>query len=146
MAILPDPILMLIQAVPFAITLIVLNKLIFQPMIAYLNDREVAIVGSRDDALQLQDTASDKLNAYEARVAEARAQVASERNTARNTAMEKREALIAEARSQAEAKVAEAVAAIEGERALASEELDRLSRTLAGDITTQVLGSEVAAK
>ena len=146
MAILPDPILMLIQAVPFAITLIVLNKLIFQPMIAYLNDRDVAIVGSRNDALQLQDTASDKLNAYEARVAEARAQVAGERSNARLAALDKRETLIAGARAEADKKVAEALAVIDGERALASEELDRLSRTLAGDITTQILGSEVAAK
>ncbi len=146
MAILPDPFLMLIQAIPFAITLIVLNQLIFKPMISYLNDRDVAIVGSREDALKLQDNAADKLGAYEARVADARAEVAGERNAARTTALEAREAKIAAARAQADQKVSEALAVITGERALASEELDRLSRTMAGDITTAILGPEVAAK
>ncbi len=146
MEILPDPILMLIQAVPFAITLVVLNALIFRPMIAYLRDRDVAIVGSREDALKLQDTAGEKLGAYEARVAEARAEVASERNSARSAALEKRDAALTAARAEADKQVTEALAVIEGERALASEELDRLARTLAGDITTRILGSEVAAK
>lgn len=146
MAILPDLWLMVLQAIPFAVTLFVLNKLIFQPMIAYLRDRDAAIVGSREDALKLQGTAGEKLGAYEARVAEARATVAAERKTARDQAMARRETLIAGARAEADGKIAEALAVIDGERALASEELNRLSRSLATDISSRILGPEVAAK
>ncbi len=146
MAILPDPWLMVLQAIPFAVTLIVLNMVIFQPMIAYLKDRDTAIAGSRQDALRLQETADERLNAYEKEVAEARATIAAERSASRSQAMEAREAAIAGARADADKKVAEAVAVIEGERALASEELDRLSGNLASEITNRILGSEVSAK
>jgi F-type H+-transporting ATPase subunit b len=145
-AILPDLWLMVLQAIPFAVTLFVLNKVIFGPMITYLKDRDVAIVGSRQDALKLQDTAADKLSAYEAKVSDARTTLTAERNVTRNKALEAREALIDGARADAEKKVAEAVAVIDGEKALASAELERLSRGLATDITHRILGTEVAAK
>jgi len=144
-AILPDLWLMVAQAIPFAITLIVLQKVIFGPMLAYLADRDTAIVGSREDALRLQAKAESRIADYEAQVADARATISEERNTARGQALTEREAAIAAARAEAEQKISEAVQVIEGEQALAAEELERLSRVLAGDISTRILGTEVAA-
>ena len=145
MAILPDLWLMVAQAIPFAITLIVLQKVIFGPMLAYLADRDTAIVGSREDALRLQAKAESRIADYEAQGADARATISEERNTARGQALTEREAAIAAARAEAEQKISEAVQVIEGEQALAAEELERLSRVLAGDISTRILGTEVAA-
>ena len=139
MAIYPDPWLMFLHSIPFFLTMVVLHVVLFKPMLAYLGDRDKAIVGSREDAERLEIRAEEKLAEYEAAIAKARSDASSVRAEARAAALAKREDSLAAARTTAEEKISEALVEIQKERDAAAKELGTLSMNLAEDISSQVL-------
>lgn len=139
MAIIPDPWLMFLHAIPFALTMAMLHYVLFKPMIGYLGDRDKAIVGSREDAIRLQEKAEDKLAQYEAVLAAARAEASSVRAAARADALAEREEAVAAARRDAEGNLADALVEIQVAAQIAAKELETISSTLADDISRQVL-------
>jgi F-type H+-transporting ATPase subunit b len=145
MAIYPDPWLMFLHAIPFFLTMVVLHVVLFKPMLAYLGDRDKAIVGSREDAERLEIRAEEKLAEYETAIAKARSEAASERAEARAAAMKKRDGSLTAARKDAEEKISQALVEIQKERDVAAKELGTMSMNLAEDISTQVL-SEARAQ
>lgn len=145
MSLIPDPWLILIQLVPFLAALFVLHNVLFTPMIRYLEDRDAATVGAREQATRLHHEADVKLARYEAQLQSARADVASLRASRRQQALEKRDQALHHARAEAERKVKDALEVIDGERDLAAEELDRMARQLGTDITDRVLGRAAVA-
>jgi len=136
----PDPILVILQAIPFVLLIFILQKLVFAPFSEYLEERDRATVGARNEALQLQQDAEARMKDYEAKLASARAEAQRIRSDRRKVALDEREASIAAARGEADQKINDALDTISGERELAGEELRRLSRTLGADIAAQVLG------
>jgi len=144
MEILPDPWIMFLQAVPFTLTLWMLHAVLYKPMVAYLEDRDEAIYGSRRDAEALQAKAASKLEEYEKALALARTEASSARAEARRAALDERDVKVKAAREAADKKINEAAAAISGEKELAAKELERLSASLADDITLSVLPSVAA--
>ena len=94
MAIIPDPWLMFLHAIPFGLTMLMLHFVLFKPMIGYLGDRDKAIVGSREDAKRLQEKAEEKMAEYDTALSNARAEVSAVRAAARAQAMEERETAI----------------------------------------------------
>jgi F-type H+-transporting ATPase subunit b len=139
LSIMPDPILMVLQAIPFALLIFLLNKLLFAPFSEYLAERDQATVGAREEALKLQQRAQAHLAEYEKKLEAARAETQRIHAEARKEALSEREAAIAAARADAEKKVADALETIAGERELAAEELRRLARSLGGEIATRIL-------
>jgi len=139
-SILPDPILVALQAIPFALLIFILQKLVFVPFTEYLEERDRATVGARKEALQLQQDAESRLKDYEAKLESARAEAQQIRSDRRKIALDERENGIAAARGEADQKINDALDTIAGERELAGEELRRLSRTLGTQIAEQVLG------
>jgi len=139
MAIIPDPWLMFLHAIPFGLTMLMLHFVLFKPMIGYLGDRDKAIVGSREDAKRLQEKAEEKLAEYETALANARAEVSAVRAAARAQAMEEREAAVTVARKDAEGKLAAALVEIQAAAQVAAKELQPISSNLADDISSQVL-------
>lgn len=145
LSLVPDPILTGLQMIPFFATMAMLHHVIFKPMIAYLEDRDAATAGARKAAQELSRSAEEKLHAYEQKLAAAREEVAANRAALRQAALADREEKLAEARKVAEARIADTVEVISGERELASQELERLSRGIAREISSKVLGREIAA-
>ncbi len=139
MEILPDPWILFLQAVPFTLTLWMLHTVLYKPMVAYLEDRDQDIYGSRRDAEALQAKAAEKLDEYEAALAVARKEATSARTVARRAALDGRETKIAAARAAADTKINEAVALVSGEKELAAKELERIASGLAQDIAQSVL-------
>ena len=144
MEILPDPWMLFLQAVPFTLTLWMLHTVLYKPMVAYLEDRDEAIYGSRRDAEALQAKAEAKLAEYETALAAARTEATSARAEARREALVERETKVAAAREKAELKINEAAAAIATEKELAAKELERIASSLADEITLSVLPSQSA--
>src|SRR4030095_13021305 len=70
--IIPDPALVLLQALPFLLTIFALKAIIFDPMLAYLDGRHDATVGGRKEVTELQAKAEAHLAAYEKRLHHAR--------------------------------------------------------------------------
>ena len=109
-----------------------------QTLVAYLEDRDEAIDGSRRDAEALQQNGSQR------RVRERTECSSNEAASAR--AETRREALsqekkVSAAKAEADQKINEAVAAISGEKELAAKELERIATGLADDITISMLPS-----
>ena len=108
-------------------------------MVAYLQDRDQAIYGSRRDAEALQAKASEKLEEYELALSSARKEASSARTEARRSALVTREEKIAAARAAADTQINEAVSVISGEKELAAKELERIASGLAQEIAQSVL-------
>lgn len=139
MEILPDPWILFLQAIPFTLTLWMLHTVLYKPMVAYLQDRDQAIYGSRRDAEALQAKASEKLEEYELALSSARKEASSARTEARRVALVAREEKIAAARAAADTQINEAVSVISGEKELAAKELERIASGLAQEIAQSVL-------
>lgn len=145
MSLVPDPVLIVLQVFPFFASMFILHALVFKPMIAYLQDREAATTGAQQQALKLRQSTDVKLAEYEAKLTRARAEIGSSRAERRAVALAKREEVLAAARREAEARITDAREIITGERELAAQELSRMSRALAQDIASKILGRDLVA-
>lgn len=143
MTIQPDLVLVLMTAVPFLVTLAGLNTILFKPMLAYLAARREATVGAREEALALQEKVELKLTQWEAALQRSHAEVADFRAQKRAEAQAAYAARVGKARAEAEARINDAVSVIQGEAALAREDVGRLSRQLAGEMASRCLGRDL---
>jgi F0F1-type ATP synthase membrane subunit b/b' len=145
MSLTPDLTLILIQLVPFLATLAMLNVLLFKPMLAYLEDRHQATVGAKEQAASLVQSAERAAQEVENRLNTARGELAEVRATRRKAALADRDERIAQARKENDKRLHDAVEVISGEAELASQELERLSRMIANDAASKVLGRTISA-
>ncbi|MED5374538.1 MAG: ATP synthase F0 subunit B [Myxococcota bacterium] len=142
MSLVPDWKLTLIQMAPYLASLAVLHFVLFKPMLAYLQGRDQATVGTREEAARLQQEAEARLQEYEQRLAAAKAEIQAYSADHRHAAAQEREELISKARAEAEAEKTKALESLRAEVELASRELDSLGRSLGEDITKSVLGPQ----
>lgn len=142
--ILPNPMLVALQTLPFLVTLAALYFIIFKPMLAYLAARENLIEGDRAEAARMEKEVEAKLEEVEKRLTAARAEVTELRMRLRAEATEAADARIREAQAAADAKMTEAIAKIHAERDAARAELAETARSIAADIAGRVLGRSVA--
>ena len=145
MSLTPDPTLILIQLVPFLATLAMLNALLFKPMLAYLEVRHQATTGAKEEAARLVQSAERAAQEVENRLNVARGELADIRSTRRKAALAEREERIAQARKENDKRLHDAVEVISGEAELAGQELERLSRIIANDAASKVLGRTISA-
>ena len=145
MSLVPDLTLTVLQMLPFLATMVVLNALVFKPMVAYLEDRDKATVGAKAEAVDLTQQAEVKLATYEGQLALAKAEIQATRAKLRATAKDEREASLAAARVHCEARLSAAVAEIQAEGDVARRELAQNTASLADAITSAVLGRDATA-
>ncbi len=145
MSLVPDLTLTVLQMLPFLATMVVLNALVFKPMVAYLEDRDKATVGAKAEAVDLTQQAEVKLATYEGQLALAKAEIQATRAKLRATAKDEREASLAAARVDCEARLSAAVAEIQAEGDVARRELAQNTASLADAITSAVLGRDATA-
>ena len=122
----------------------VLNRLLFQPILAVMGERQRRLEeakGSQDDTLRAID---QKLRAHAERVADARRQALAKIESAKAESEARRKVQVDEARAQADARMTEARSKMTSWVASAETDLRQRAATLARTIATQVLGREVA--
>lgn len=140
MNIIPDPILVVLQVIPFLVLLIGLNVILFKPMLAYLHDRDHATLGARKEAEQLASRAEAKLIEYEAALAAARSEVADFRTKRRAEAQAAWQVKVGAARQEADKRLASAMAGLARDTETARTELGQSARSLAAQAAAHVLG------
>jgi F-type H+-transporting ATPase subunit b len=145
MSLVPDLTLTVLQMLPFLATMFVLNALVFKPMVAYLEDRDKATVGAQAEAADLTQKAESKLAVYEEQLSSARADIQAMRAKLRGQAKDEREAALASARVDCEARLSAAVSEIQAEGDVARKELAQNTASLADAITSAVLGRDASA-
>ena len=134
----------LYQVILFVILLLVLNKILFQPYLHLLYEREQKTTGAQHDSSELEQEAARLKAQYEENIAQAQSIAAVERERILQSAREQREKILGQARQEAEQTLAgrrrEIATALVAERRLASTE----AATIAADIASKVLGRKVA--
>ena len=145
MNIIPDPLQVLLNTLPFMVAIVGMYRIILKPMLAYLLGRDAAITGGRDEAARIEEEISRRMTEYEAKRAEARAEVAASDAARRADAQVKSDERIGAARSEAEAQIEAAVGEIEAAREAASAQLKTMSGEIADQVAGQVLGRSLAA-
>lgn len=147
---LPHPAEIIIGAIAFAVLYWIFAKKVVPRMEAMYEERAAAIEGGMQQAEQAQAEAKAALEKYNAQLAEAR----TEANEIRESAREQGASIVAEMRSQAQAEAARITEAakrqVEAERQQAvvqlRQEVGTLSTTLASKIVGESLEDEVRQK
>ena len=122
------------------LTVVLMNTLVFKPILAVIEARLKAVA----DARELAETASHRAQAaateYDEKLTAARAAVYREMDEKRRLALDKRAALLGETKAVVETELADATARVRQQSEQARASLDRDADALAGAIVTRVLG------
>lgn len=133
-----------LQFVNFIILLIILNKILYRPLMAIVAERRQAIEGSHDRAKGLEADIEDKMQRYQQQLKDAKAVANDERNKLKKAAAAEEAVLLGEAQGNAAKRLQVIKAQVAGEAAEASKTLKSEANSLAGQIATKILGRELA--
>ncbi len=135
--------MVLLQLIPFLLTVFGLNAIILKPMLAHLAERERNIAGFKTEADALQDEVAAKVGELDMKLAEARSEAAAERARLRGEAKAAEAEILNAARGRSEAVVTEARNALATERETASAQLKGTATQLSSSIASTILGRQV---
>jgi F-type H+-transporting ATPase subunit b len=119
---------------------VLLNTLIFQPILRVMDQRGRAVADARGLAQSAAERAAAASTEYTQKLNAARSDVYRQMDDTRRAALDRRAALLAETRASAERELRDATAHVEQETARARASLDREADSLAAAIVTRVLG------
>lgn len=119
---------------------IVVNNLIFKPILAVSESRARAVRDARELATSAAQKAADASEQFDRTLGAARAEVYKQMDDARRTALDKRAVLMADTKREVEASLAEATSRLDSQAAAARAALDGEATAIAGDIVNRVLG------
>lgn len=118
----------------------VVNTLIFKPILHVSESRAKAVRDARELASSAAEKAADATQQFDRTMTAARADVYKQMDDARRIALDKRSAIMAETKREAEASLSDAVARLGSQASAAKTALEAEASTLAGDIVNRVLG------
>jgi F-type H+-transporting ATPase subunit b len=117
-----------------------INKLLFQPVLRVMHEREGAISSAKALAQSAASKADQAAAEYEARTSAARAEVYKEMDDTRRAALDRRTEVLAATRREAEMAVSEATERVRAEAAGARAVLASEGERLGAAIVERVLG------
>jgi F-type H+-transporting ATPase subunit b len=123
---------------------LILNQLLFKPVVRVINAREGAVRDARAMADSANQQAADALNEFETRTRAARAEVHQQMEATRRAAEERRAQIVAGARQQSETTLAEAHERLEQETAAARARIERDADAIASTIAQRILGRQAS--
>ena len=144
MNIIPNPTLLLLQLLPFAVTIASLYFILFKPMFAYLEERDRASTGATDTAKDLEDEVQAKKSEITVQVQTALKESSEARSIARQKLMAEYNNFVQAKRQEAEKQIKEAAQAIAVEKAAARQEVHVQAEAFANDIASKVIGRSIA--
>ncbi len=135
----------LLVQVGFIIVLwLVLKPVLFDPMLKLFEEREKRIEGAIKKARKIDEESAEAMTEYNAVVAKARAEGATEREKLRSDGLRKESDLLSKVRAETQKKVDEERAAMQKDVAATRTSLAPHTTALAKDFAKRVLGREVA--
>src|ERR1700752_2909055 len=132
------------QIILFIVLGLILNKILFQPYLRLLEERERRTIGAEHDSADLEHEGARLRAQYEEKIAQAQTAAYAAKDAILQEARQQREKILGQARAEAASKLEQArreiALALEKERALAAAE----AATVAGEMVSKVLGRKVA--
>ena len=129
----------IVQFAFFIALVLVLPKLIFEPLLARFDLREARTEGARRDAKTMLKEAEEKQQAYEEATAKEKQRALAERAAARADAQKKAAAMVASVRAETNERIDQGIATMRAEAAKAKETLDAEAAQLADVIATKLM-------
>lgn len=134
----------LYQIILFVVLWLILSKLLFQPYLRLLDERERRTTGAQHDSAHLEHEGERLRAQYQEKIAQAQAAGYAAKEAILQQARQERETILAAARQEAAESLervrAEVASAMERERQLAAAE----AVVVAGEMVSKVLGRRVA--
>ena len=134
----------LYQIILFVALWLILNKILFQPYLQLLEERERRTIGAEHDSADLEHEGARLRAQYEEKIAQAQTAAYAAKDAILQEARQQREKILGQARAEAASKLEQArreiSLALEREKALAAAE----AATVAGEMVSKVLGRKVA--
>ena len=143
MNIVPVPILILLQFIPFFVTMIGLYFIIFKPMLSYLDARDDSTVGAREKGEKLSNEVDQKMAELADQLRTAQNKIGEQRGQSRAEATERYNAIVNEARDEANAEVKRAVDEIQAQQEEARVALKGEAEAIAQQIASSALGRDI---
>jgi F-type H+-transporting ATPase subunit b len=144
MNIYPNLTLVLLQFIPFLLTLVALNFLIFKPMLRYLDERDGASSGAEDEAKKIDSEIKANLEELDSTILSAQQEASAQRSTARDNLMRQYNEVVHQSRKEAEKELKEAAAEINAQQSAARQEIKAHAKDIATQIAGQALGRDIA--
>lgn len=119
---------------------VVLNTLIFKPILHVSESRARAVRDARELAASAAQKATEASQTFDRTLAVARADVYRQMDEARRGAIDRRAAVMAAAKGEAESALSDATSTLTAQAAAARAALDGEAANLAGAIVNRVLG------
>lgn len=119
---------------------VVVNNLIFKPILAVSESRARAVRDARELAASAARKAAAASEQFDRTLASARGDVYKQMDDARRAALDKRAVLLADTKREVEASLADATSRLDSQAAAARAALDGEATAIAGDIVNRVLG------
>ena len=133
-----------LQFLNFIILLIILNKILYQPLKKIIDERSDKITGLYAGAKDLEAGIDEKMQRYQQQLSDAKFQANEERNKLKKAAGEEEAQLLSEARGKASARLETIKSQVALEAEAASITLKKEAKTLAEQIATKILGRKLA--
>ena len=131
------------QIILFLVLWVILNKVLFQPYLHLLAERERKTTGAEHDSSELEHEGARLKAQYEEKIAQAQAAGYAAKDAILQDGRQQRKKILSQAREEATGTLErvrnEVVAALEQERLVAAAEV----ATVAGEMVTKVLGRRV---
>jgi F-type H+-transporting ATPase subunit b len=134
----------IIQIISFFVLWVGLKRLLFDPMLHLLAERESRTAGARHAAEEMQRAAVVSQSDYERRMHDVRLRLAADAEVVRNTIQNEERSVLAEAREHASAQLMQLRASLSRQAEAARPALAAEAQTLSGQLLEQVVGRKFA--
>ncbi|HVM97426.1 MAG TPA: ATP synthase F0 subunit B [Candidatus Acidoferrales bacterium] len=141
---LPPDFTFVIQLVSFLILWMGMKRLLFDPMIQVLEQREARTAGARQTAAELRAAAEGSAADYDRRLQEVRVKVGAEAQSSRATIEAEERKRIGEARDQAAAQLAQLRESLARQTEEARAGIAAEAQTMAAQMVERVVGRRLA--
>jgi len=121
-------------------TVVLVNTLLFKPILAVIEARLKAVSDARELAQSASERAAAAAAEYDEKLNAARSVVYREMDDKRRAALDKRAALVGETKAVVQRELADAATRVQQQAAAARASLDREAEGMAGAIVTRVMG------
>ena len=135
---------LLLQFANFVVLLLILNKLLYRPLLDIMNQRREKIDGGKARARDLEADIEQKMQRYQEQLSAAKGDAAQERMALRKEAQQQEAAITGEAQQKAATRIKGIREQVEKEAVSAREALQKEAAGLAGQIAEKVLGRTLA--
>jgi F-type H+-transporting ATPase subunit b len=135
---------LILQFFNFFVLLFFLNKLLYRPLVAIMNERRDKIESGNLRAQEIEAEVDEKMQRYQQQLSTAKSDAAQERAALRKAGQEQETEITGEAQQKAVTRIKDIREQVGKEATEAGQVLNNEAKALAGQIAAKVLGRKLA--